>query len=72
MKHVITSDQDCQLYVKSTLFPGTRLAVIVCEEFVSGQLNQANEIILMTRGEVEGVISALQKTLDIWDERNGL
>lgn len=72
MKHLVTSNQDCQLYVKSNLFPGSRMAVIVCEEFVLGELNQENEIILLTRAEVEGVIHALQKTLDIWDERNGL
>lgn len=72
MKIPITSDQDCELYVKANLFPGTRMATITCEEYVGGQLNQQNHVILLSRAEVEGIINALQKTLDTWDELNGL
>lgn len=72
MKIPITDDQECKLYVNATMFPGTRMATIVCEEYVSGLLNEENHVVLLTRSEIEGVINALQKTLDTWDERNGL
>lgn len=72
MKIPITDDQECKLYVNATMFPRTRMATIVCEEYVSGLLNEENHVVLLTRSEIEGVINALQKTLDTWDERNGL
>lgn len=70
MKQILVQDDSTLMYVNNTILPGFRTATIVCEEIDGEGVKTRDDIVLLTRKEVEGVIGALQEVLRVWDENS--
>lgn len=67
MKEIITDTDATVISVSTTITPGYRL---VCIDMLDGEDKDA--VILTERREVEAMITALQNSLNFWDDHQAV